>query len=190
MAIRIVDQYPGKTAGVTPEYPQGKAQNVTTPGDGTGTPWEAAIVNDDQGFKQALLKAAGINPSGAPDTANTSQYLRALEALFASSGSVVAGPNFFKIRINEKDFLTVQWGQSAVNGGALVAVGLPIPLKSTPTFISVNQISYERGIIESMVTPYAEATSTYFTVASRYVGDGSGGQQYYNFNWIAIGVST
>lgn len=78
MAIRIVDQYPGKTAGVDTEYPQGKARNVTTPNDGTGTPWEAAIVNDDQGFKQALLNEAGIIPSGNPDTALSSQYLEAL----------------------------------------------------------------------------------------------------------------
>ena len=190
MAIRLVDQYPGKTAGVAPGYPQGKARNVSTPGDGTGTPWEAAIVNDDQGFKQALLKAAGINPSGAPDTADVSQYLTALQNLFAASGGVVAGSNFFKIRVNATDFLTVQWGSSAVNGGALATVALQIPLKSAPTFLSIHQISFERGIIESMVTQYGPPTASNFTVASRHVGDGGGAQQYYNFNWMAIGVSS
>lgn len=78
MAISISEQYPSKTAGNTTNYPFGEARNVTTPGDGTGTPWERAIVNDDQGFKQALLAAAGLTPSGTPDTAIASQYLEAL----------------------------------------------------------------------------------------------------------------
>lgn len=78
MAISISEQYPGKTAGNTTNYPLGEARNVTTLGDGTGTPWEQAIVNDDQGFKQALLAAAGLTPSGTPDTAIASQYLQAV----------------------------------------------------------------------------------------------------------------
>lgn len=84
MAISIDEQYPGKTAGTSTEYPLGKARNVTTPGDGTGTPWEQAIVNDDQGFKQALLAAAGITPSGVPDTAIVSQYLEAFIKIIES----------------------------------------------------------------------------------------------------------
>lgn len=82
MAIILSEQYPGKTAGNTTDYPYGEARNVTTPGDGTGTPWEQAIVKDDQGFKQALLAAAGVVPSGNPDTALASQYLQALQTLF------------------------------------------------------------------------------------------------------------
>lgn len=84
MAISISEQYPGKTAGNTPAYPYGEPRNVDAPGDGKGTPWEAAIVKDDQGFKQALLKAAKIIPSGQPDTADKSQYLDALKSLVAS----------------------------------------------------------------------------------------------------------
>lgn len=83
MAIRIVDQYPGKTAGVVEGYPHGKARNVSAPNDGTGTPLEAALVNDDQGFKQALLQRAGIAPSGTPDTADESQYLQAMLKIIA-----------------------------------------------------------------------------------------------------------
>lgn len=82
MAIRLSEQYPGKTAGNTTDYPFGEARDVTTPGDGTGTPWQKAIVNDDQGFKQALLLAAGVDPNGVPDTALSSQYLQALQTLF------------------------------------------------------------------------------------------------------------
>ena len=86
MAISIAEQYPGKTAGTNTNYPLGEARNITTPGDGTGTPWDQAIVNDDQGFKQALLAEAGITPSGDPDTAIASQYLEALKKLFPLLG--------------------------------------------------------------------------------------------------------
>lgn len=78
MAINPETQYPGKIAPGDADYPYGSARNITTPGDGTGTPWEAAIVNDLLGFQQALLSAAGVVPSGTPDKVTGSQYLEAL----------------------------------------------------------------------------------------------------------------
>lgn len=78
MAINPETQYPGKIAPSTPEYPYGAARNITLPGDGTGTPWEAALVNDLFGFQQALLGASGIAPTGTPDKATASQYRDAL----------------------------------------------------------------------------------------------------------------
>lgn len=90
MAISISEQYPGKTAGNTTAYPYGEPRNVDAPGDGKGTPWEAAIVKDDQGFKQAILKAANVVPSGQPDTADESQYLDALKSIFPSMGAFTA----------------------------------------------------------------------------------------------------
>lgn len=78
MAINPESQYPGKITPSTPSYPYGSARNVTVPGDGTGTPWEAALVNDFFGFQQALLARANIVPSGTPDNATASQYLDAL----------------------------------------------------------------------------------------------------------------
>jgi len=81
MAIDPESQYPGKITPATTAYPHGSARNVTAPGDGTGTPWEAALVNDLFGFQQALLSQAGITPSGTPDAANASQYLEAMQKL-------------------------------------------------------------------------------------------------------------
>lgn len=91
MAISISEQYPGKTAGNTTKYPYGEPRNVDAPGDGKGTPWEAAIVKDDQGFKQAILKAAKVVPSGQPDTADESQYLDALKKIM---GGLIPKPEF------------------------------------------------------------------------------------------------
>ncbi len=85
MAINLETQYPGKVAPSSPSYPFGAARNITTPGDGTGTPWEAALANDNIGFQQALLSAANIVPSGSPDNASASQYLQALQYLFGDS---------------------------------------------------------------------------------------------------------
>lgn len=85
MAIELEQQYPDKTTPASADYPFGQARNVTTPGDGTGTPLEQAWVNDLFGWQQALLTEAGITPSGVPDTARNSQHLDALRALFADT---------------------------------------------------------------------------------------------------------
>ncbi|MBT56157.1 MAG: hypothetical protein CMF72_22500 [Mameliella sp.] len=82
MAINPESQYPGKIAPSTPGYPYGAARNITVPGDGTGTPWEAALVNDLFGFQQALLTEGAVVPSGSPDKVGASQYLSALLGLF------------------------------------------------------------------------------------------------------------
>lgn len=81
MAINPETQYPGKIAPSSTNYPYGAARNITVPGDGTGTPWDAALVNDIFGFQQALLSKAGVVPSGSPDTAQASQYLTALKKI-------------------------------------------------------------------------------------------------------------
>ncbi len=82
MALLPADQFPGKIKAPSPAYPYGEAQNVSTPGDGTGTPFVAALVNDLFGFQQALLQEAEITPNNTPDTATASQYLEALKAIF------------------------------------------------------------------------------------------------------------
>lgn len=91
MAIIPANEYPGKISPGDSEYPQGKARNVTVQDDGTGTPWEANLVNDVWGLLQRLLSDAGITPSGVPDTILVSDYKDALDALFVSKS---LGPEF------------------------------------------------------------------------------------------------
>lgn len=79
--IVISTQYPGKTTAPSGNYPQGSAKNITIPGDGTGTPWELSLLNDFLGFQQAVVLAAGITPSGNPDTAVASDVLDGIVAL-------------------------------------------------------------------------------------------------------------
>lgn len=81
MALNIEDSFPGKSNPANTEYPFGSARNVTVPGDGTGTPFVADILNDLFGFQQGLLAAAGLNANGLPDSINNSQYLDALNTI-------------------------------------------------------------------------------------------------------------
>jgi hypothetical protein len=84
MAIDPSALYPGQVIIGDPDYPRGKARNVTVAGDGSGTPLEAQVVNDIWGFQQALLDAVQVSPSGTPDTAGVSQYLDAIKSIATS----------------------------------------------------------------------------------------------------------
>ena len=94
MALIPKNTYPGQTSAADPNYPQGKAQNITTPGDGTGTPLEEQWVNDLWGFLQDLLDRANITPDGNPDEVGASQYSDALHVVgeqLKSVGSLLLG---------------------------------------------------------------------------------------------------
>lgn len=85
--IDLAAEYPSQTVA-DPAYPTGKARNITTPGDGLGTPWEAALVNDFNGMMQAVVKAASITPSGNPETADVSDILDGLRSIMYPVGSI------------------------------------------------------------------------------------------------------
>jgi hypothetical protein len=89
MAINPELLYPGKIAPSDADYPFGSARNITVPGDGTGTPWEAGIVKDDMGLKQSLLTIAGIVPSENPDTVQVSQYMESLATFNGLSSGLI-----------------------------------------------------------------------------------------------------
>lgn len=90
MALDISAKYPGKSNAPSSAYPFGSARNITTPGDGTGTPLEQAWLNDQFGFQQALINDAGLTPSGNPDTAEASQYLEAARIMLGAVAKSLA----------------------------------------------------------------------------------------------------
>ena len=108
MAIKPDTLFPGKTNPADTNYPLGSARNVTTSGDGTGTPFVADLVNDSFGFYQSLLAAAGITANGSPDSVGNAQYLAALVAV--TIGSLAADDGSAKIGTSSgaslQDFLT------------------------------------------------------------------------------------
>ena len=99
MALIPKNDFPGQTIITDPNYPHGKARNVTAPGDGNGTPWEERVVNDLWGFMQALLARGGVAPSGVPDNVAASDYVDSLNSAYhqtlqeAYDKSVLDGDN-------------------------------------------------------------------------------------------------
>jgi len=81
MAINPESQYPGKIAPSSAAYPWGQARNFTAPGDGTGTPWEAGLVNDLFGLMQSILDGSQQTPTGTPDSVGSSQLYLGLGAM-------------------------------------------------------------------------------------------------------------
>jgi len=91
MAIIPSSKYPGQIDTSDPNgYPNGKAQNVTTAGDGSGTPLEKDWLNDFYGFVQAMLGIADLTASGNPEAVgiaeNLSQIVEALDVRLGSAG--------------------------------------------------------------------------------------------------------
>lgn len=131
MAINPEIQYPGKVEPSSSDYPYGAARNVAVPGDGTGTPWEAALVNDIFGWQQAMLSAAAIVPSGSPEKATASQYLDALNALH---GRTIADTGVFAAANFKAGVRIVTRGYTAANdgGAALYTVLTAAEFGGTP----------------------------------------------------------
>lgn len=187
MAISISEQYPGKTAGNTTNYPLGEARNVTVTGDGTGTPWEQAIVNDDQGLKQALLAAAGITPSGVPDTAVESQYLQALQKLFAGSiTAVLSTDGEVKIPVVvgvTPRVLIIKWGKSGnINdeGTAQIIFPAAFPNAMLTGFLTENRATtYADNASHGAILNESKTGFRIFFNSTLPVNS--------SFNWLAIG---
>lgn len=134
MAIIPSALYPAQTE-VDADYPHGKARNAASYQDGTGTPVEKRWLNDDWGFKQALLGAAGLTPSGEPDKVGASQYLEAVNAVavaanaaeFAAANAALAAATrrAFAIAALQLRELRLEGGAITDTAEALAAVALP-----------------------------------------------------------------
>lgn len=78
MALNINSQFTPRANPPSADYPTGSFKDSSLPGVFDGTPLTAIDRNDLQGFTDALLAAANITHSGAPDTATSSQRFDAL----------------------------------------------------------------------------------------------------------------
>lgn len=137
--------YPGQIA-TDANYPHGKARNLTVEGDGSGTPFEQAWVNDLWGFQQALLAAAGITPSGTPDRVGASQYLDAIKAIIL-------------------DELATPSGQLPIGGVGGVALSGPINITGFTT------IGPTLSDLSLLVTQDAEVEGTFYGATGNFSGN-------------------
>jgi len=83
-------KWPTQSTAPSGNYPYGSAQNITTPGDGTGTPFVADLVDDWFGFQQEVAQRAGITPSGLPDHAGDSDVFNGIRRTCGYPGLIVA----------------------------------------------------------------------------------------------------
>jgi hypothetical protein len=81
MALQRDTRYPGRWTTGNPAHPQGAFKNRSAPGALDGSYIEQDWANDWDGFFAALLGAASITPNGTVDTATSSQYFTAMQAL-------------------------------------------------------------------------------------------------------------
>lgn len=117
MAIDIATEYPGKVDTSDPtNYPYGKARNVTAPGDGTGTPWVAPVLNDLIQLNYALLAAAGISPSGTADSVTTNQVFEAMQKLNGRQVFTAGGTFNTPLWAKRLKFTVVSGGGGGGNG--------------------------------------------------------------------------
>lgn len=85
MAIDRNTRYPGRFDAPTAARPQGAFKNRSAPGAKDGSYLERDWANDWDGFFGSLLRSAGMNPNGTPDTALSSQYFNAMNSVIANA---------------------------------------------------------------------------------------------------------
>lgn len=158
MALVLSTTYSGKidTTSDPTGYPQGKPQNVTTPGDNTGTPWDEDIASDIVGFLQALLSAAGTTPSGNPDKVGASDYLNSLRR--------IAGPNHVSVESDSTASGTIATATSTTTN--IAASGTH--LKATVYFASANSA----GGVATFIKPAGGTTFISAGQAQNVAGGG------------------
>ena len=109
MAKNLLIEYAGKVGTSTPQYVYGEPRNVTIDGDGTGTPWEAELIKDFQGFLQAILVGSNTIPSNTADNVTDSQYLDGLRDILGTDELVALAPS-------KAEFLARNTGKYAGSG--------------------------------------------------------------------------
>lgn len=86
MAANIKTRYGTRANDPSIDYPSGSFKNKSAPDSVDGTPLERDWANDFLGTRDAILQAAGITANGNIETAQASQVLTALTALFRIPG--------------------------------------------------------------------------------------------------------
>jgi len=79
MAIKLIDEYPGRANPADSYYPGGSFKNESTEGANNGTPVDNTWAKDKDGFFQGMLVKANMLADGSTDTAIASQFLDALD---------------------------------------------------------------------------------------------------------------
>lgn len=99
MAIKIYSKYNPRANPANADYPTGSIKDRSVPGAVDGTPLTADFGNDIVGFTDALLTEANIAHNGRPDTARSSDRLRAILKLIQN----IKGTGASDVRTNSQN---------------------------------------------------------------------------------------
>ena len=190
MAIIPETEFPGKIIAGNANYPYGQARDITTPSDGTGTPWRASLVNDIFGFLQALLIEGGVTPSGAPDTATTSQYLDALQLLIPGVVSFTVSSTQWSVKLKFPSRTL------CIKGGNVDYPSNPGEIAVTTTFteafptlcatvVTTRKMNVHSIYGDGVANLVSTSTTSFVTSLNTWTGDG--GANVRGFSWIAFG---
>lgn len=175
------------TADPDADFPYGSATNDVAPGDFSGTPLVAVLINDLWGFMQALVTNAGIVPSGSPDNSSdiangSSQLITAIQYIARNILTLNDGAGNPLINLVTPNALTLG------SNGATVTVDAPVQVfKNAQTAADFSNMLLSFGIdgmkLEHHVSPDGGASDivsmllrTYFTGGSiAFEGTKSGG---------------
>lgn len=124
MALTLNTRYGTRATEPSIDYPTGSFKNKSAPDAVDGTPLERDWANDLLGARDAILKAAGILANGAPETAEASQVLEALNTIYKSLATESVAGISRKATIdeaqslfNDVSFLTPKKLNDAFSGG-------------------------------------------------------------------------
>jgi hypothetical protein len=143
----------GRITAPDASYPYGSSQDESAPGANDGTPYFKGRADDIFGFQQALLRAAGITPSGNADTAVLSEYLQAIiEQVMGRANTYddtgVADAYVLSIRTNQQrpaglfDDMLLNFTASNTNTGAsTVDVSLLLDEPPGTTVLNISRRS-------------------------------------------------
>lgn len=141
MATNLNQRFPTKSNPPDANYPSGSIKNETNPGvTDDGTPLDADIGNDVQGFFQSTLDRAGVTANNNPESVSNPQVLDALMKLSGEQSnagdSQIAGGKIWPVddrdtEINDKPISATIFKFTAVGIRTLYKSKVPISGKIT-----------------------------------------------------------
>jgi len=171
--INLASSY-ANTEAPTTGYPRGAFKNKTAPSATDGTPLEKTWTNDLWGFSEALVGAAGITPSGSPDTATASDRLDALRILIADANNPIGTIRAFAVATDPATLLGIGTWSRIGEGRTLIDCGTTYLAGSTggeaTHVLTTNEIPSHTHPIGATGSGLTEAGNDYFNPLSTVPG--------------------
>lgn len=180
MTINPGVRYPAKTTTPSAAFPYGGPQDIAVTGDGTGTPWTAAVISDLWALIYKLLDAAGITPNNAPDTVAASQVWDALMNSELFSNDAISDVSAAKITSGTMtlttSFYTIAVTATGITiSNSLDASSLELKAGTGASEASIVYTSGDSGLVATLDSTGFEiedAAGTAYQLKTRFTGGG------------------